>query len=122
MYLFLFSIIVNQHYGNQGAFPMDSFHFFDSGYRVLNGDIPFVDYWLVKGPLLDYIQALLFYMFGGRRRPTRKTSLSGFYVYYKYQLEPCLHRQLADGRQLARRQNLYLRKCKTHTSHPNKYP
>ena len=63
LFLFLFSIIINQYYGNRGAFPMDSFHFFESGYRVLNGDIPFVDYWLVKGPLLDYIQALLFYMF-----------------------------------------------------------
>ena len=43
---------------------MDSFHFFDSGYRVLNGDVPFIDYWLVKGPLLDYIQAVFFYIFG----------------------------------------------------------
>ena len=64
LFLFFFSIIVNQHYGNRGAFPIDSFHFFDSGYRVLNGDIPFIDYWLVKGPLLDYIQAILFYIFG----------------------------------------------------------
>ena len=62
--LFFFSIIVNQHYGNKGAFPIDSFHFFDSGYRVLNGDVPFTDYWLVKGPLLDYIQAIFFYIFG----------------------------------------------------------
>ena len=43
---------------------MDSFHFFDSGYRVLNGDVPFVDFWLVKGPLLDYMQAAFFYIFG----------------------------------------------------------
>ena len=43
---------------------MDSFHFFDSGYRVLNGEVPFIDYWLVKGPLLDYIQAVFFYIFG----------------------------------------------------------
>ena len=64
LFLFFFSIIINQHYGNRGAFPMDSFHFFDSGYRVLNGDVPFIDFWLVKGPLLDYIQAVLFYIFG----------------------------------------------------------
>jgi hypothetical protein len=43
---------------------MDSFHFFDSGYRIQNGDVPFVDYWLVKGVLLDYIQAVFFYIFG----------------------------------------------------------
>ena len=64
LFLFFFSIIINQYYGNRGAFPMDSFHFFDSGYRVLNGDLPFIDYWLVKGLLLDYIQAVLFYIFG----------------------------------------------------------
>ena len=64
LFLFLFSIIVNQYYGNLGIFPMDSFHFFDSGYRVLNGEVPFTDYWLVKGPLLDYIQATFFYVFG----------------------------------------------------------
>ena len=64
LFLFLFSLIINQYYGNLGVFPMDSFHFFDSGYRVLNGDIPFVDFWLVKGSLLDYFQAGLFYLFG----------------------------------------------------------
>jgi len=64
LFLFIFSIIINQYYGNRGAFPMDSFHFFDSGYRVLNGDIPFIDYWLVKGPLLDYMQAIFFFIFG----------------------------------------------------------
>jgi len=62
--LFLFSITVNQHYGNQGVFPKDSFHYFDSGYRVLNGDLPFIDYWSVRGPLLDYMQAVFFYIFG----------------------------------------------------------
>ena len=43
---------------------MDSFHFFDSGYRVLNGDVPFVDFWIIKGVLLDYMQAVFFYIFG----------------------------------------------------------
>jgi len=62
--LFFFSIAINQYYGNRGVFPMDSFHFFDSGYKVLNGEVPFIDYWLVKGPLLDYIQATFFYFFG----------------------------------------------------------
>tara|TARA_Y100000590_G_C15732297_1_gene1017454 strand:+ start:952 stop:2514 length:1563 start_codon:yes stop_codon:yes gene_type:complete len=62
--LFLFSVIINQYYGSLGVFPTDSFHFFDSGYRILNGEVPFIDYWLVKGPLLDYIQAAFFYLFG----------------------------------------------------------
>jgi len=64
LFLFFFSIIINQYYGNRGAFPLDSFHFFDSGYRIQNGDVPFIDYWLVKGVLLDYIQAIFFYIFG----------------------------------------------------------
>ena len=62
--LFLFSVLFNQYYGNKGIFPMDSTHFFDSGFRVLKGEVPFVDYWLVKGPLLDYIQAIFFSIFG----------------------------------------------------------
>ena len=64
LFLFLFSIIINQYYGNLGLFPMDSAHFFDSGYRVLKGETPFYDYWLTKGPILDYIQAIFFYIFG----------------------------------------------------------
>ena len=62
--LILFSILVNQYYGSRGAFPVDSFIFFDSGYRILGGEVPFVDFWLVKGLLLDYMQALFFYIFG----------------------------------------------------------
>ena len=62
--LFLFSVLFNQYYGNKGIFPMDSTHFFDSGFRVLKGAGPFVDYWLGKGPLLDYIQAIFFSIFG----------------------------------------------------------
>ena len=62
--LILFSILINQYYGSRGAFPLDSFLFFDTGYRILSGEVPFVDFWLVKGPLLDYMQALFFYIFG----------------------------------------------------------
>ena len=62
--IFIFSVLINYYSANRGIFPMDSFHFFDSGYRVLSGEVPFTDYWLVKGPLLDYIQAIFFYLFG----------------------------------------------------------
>ena len=62
--LILFSILINQYYGSRGAFPLDSFLFFDTGYRILGGEVPFVDFWLVKGPLLEYMQALFFYIFG----------------------------------------------------------
>jgi len=64
LFLVLFSILINQYYGNRGVFPVDSFAHFDTGFRVLNGEYPFKDYWIVSGPLLDYIQAVFFYVFG----------------------------------------------------------
>ena len=63
-FLILFSLLINQYYGNRGVFPVDSFAHFDSGFRVLLGEHPFKDYWVVSGPLLDYIQAIFFYFFG----------------------------------------------------------
>ena len=62
--LFLFSILINQYYGNRGIFPVDSFSHFDTGFRILLGEHPFKDYWIVSGPLVDYIQAIFFYFFG----------------------------------------------------------
>ena len=43
---------------------MDSFFHFDAGYRILNGEHPFKDFWVVSGPTVDYIQAVFFYIFG----------------------------------------------------------
>ena len=63
-FLFIFSILINQYYGNKGLFPVDSFSHFDTGFRVLLGEYPFRDYWVVSGPLIDYLQALFFYIFG----------------------------------------------------------
>ena len=60
LFLFLFSITINQHYGNRGAFPIDSFFHFDVAYRILNGEHPFSDFWTVSGPTVDYIQAIFF--------------------------------------------------------------
>ena len=64
IFLITFSFIINQYYGNLGVFPVDSFSHFDTGYKVLLGDHPFKDYWIVSGPLLDYLQACFFYLFG----------------------------------------------------------
>ena len=63
-FLFLCSIIVNQYYGSRGVFPIDSFLHFDNGYRLLNGDNPFSDFWTVSGPTVDYLQAIFFFIFG----------------------------------------------------------
>ena len=62
--LILFSAAINQYFGNRGVFPVDSFAFFDTGFRVLNNQFPFKDYWVVSGPFIDFFQSILFYIFG----------------------------------------------------------
>ena len=62
--LIIFSFTINLISGNRGVFPMDTFAFFDTGYRVLNGEHPFKDFWVVSGPFIDYTQAIIFYIFG----------------------------------------------------------
>ena len=64
IFLGLFSILINQYYGNKGIFPADSFAHFDTGFRILLDLHPFKDFWIVSGPLIDYIQAIFFYFFG----------------------------------------------------------
>ena len=62
--VFLFATLICQYTGNRGVFPIDSFSHFDSGYRILNGEHPFKDYWIVSGVFIDYFQSLIFYFFG----------------------------------------------------------
>ena len=64
IFLFLFSIIINQYYGYRGVFPIDSFVIFDSGFNIISGNHPFKDYWEITGPFLDYIQSAFFLIFG----------------------------------------------------------
>ena len=64
VFLLLFSLLINQYYGNRGVFPVDSFSHFDVGFRILLGEYPFKDYWAVSGPFIDYLQAVFFYLFG----------------------------------------------------------
>ena len=62
--IIIISFFVNFYYSSFGVLPQDTFAFYDTGYRVLNGATPFNDYWTVSGPIIDYIQAVLFYLFG----------------------------------------------------------
>ncbi len=62
--LFIFAVQICQYSGNRGIFPIDSFGHFDSGFRVLNGEHPFKDFWVISGPLIDYLQSLIFFLFG----------------------------------------------------------
>ena len=54
LFLFFFSIIINQHYANKGAFPQDSFFHFDAAYRILNGEHPFKDFSLEINNNLEF--------------------------------------------------------------------
>ncbi len=62
--LFFFSVFINQYYASKGVSPHDSFSHFDTGYRILQGEYPFKSYWIISGPLVDYIQSIFFYFFG----------------------------------------------------------
>ena len=64
LFLILISFSINQYYAFIGVLPVDSFSTFNSGYDLLNGSIPFKDYWIIKGPVLDIIQAIYFKFFG----------------------------------------------------------
>ena len=62
--LAIFSFSINYIYGNIGIFPIDSFAFFDTSFSILNGKHPFKDIWVTTGPLVDYMQAFFFKIFG----------------------------------------------------------
>mgnify|MGYP006155179431 CR=1 FL=1 len=62
--LLILSVSVNNYYGSLGVFPVDSFAFFDSAYSINQGIVPFRDYWVMSGPIIDLIQALIFNLFG----------------------------------------------------------
>ena len=64
IFLIIFSITFNQYYGYIGILPIDSFLVFNSGYDVMNGYYPFKDYWTIKEPFIDLIQAIFFKLFG----------------------------------------------------------
>ena len=63
-FLILISFCTNQYYAYQGVLPVDSFSTFNAGYDILNGSVPFKDYWVLKGIVLDIIQAVFFKIFG----------------------------------------------------------
>ena len=63
-FLILISFCINQYYAYQGVLPVDSFSTFNAGYDMLNGSVPFKDYWILKGIVLDIIQAGFFKIFG----------------------------------------------------------
>ncbi len=61
----IFAYQINNYFGFIGINVADSFQTFDSGNRILKGDLPFRDYWIIStGPLIDIMQGAFFKMFG----------------------------------------------------------
>ena len=63
-FLSLVAVLTNYYYGSLGVLPIDTFAHFDTGYRITKGEIPFVDYWTISGPFIDFLQAFYFSIFG----------------------------------------------------------
>ena len=64
VFICIFSFLINYLVGSNGVYPVDTFIHYDNGYRILLGDDPIKDYWIVHGFLIDYLQSLFFYIFG----------------------------------------------------------
>jgi hypothetical protein len=62
--LAIISFSVNFYYASLGVLPIDTFAFFDTGFRLTVGDLPFVDYWTISGPFIDLLQAFYFSILG----------------------------------------------------------
>ena len=60
----LISFSLNFYFGHQGLMPLDDLQNFISGFRVLNGDFPFRDYYTITGPILDIWQGNIYKIFG----------------------------------------------------------
>jgi len=63
-FIFILSVSINQYFGFIGINPLDNFTIYNSGYLILNNQIPFNDFWVITGPLLDYLQSIFFKIFG----------------------------------------------------------
>ncbi|MDA9703365.1 hypothetical protein N9U73_00835 [Candidatus Pelagibacter bacterium] len=62
--IILISFTVNFIYGSIGVLAQDTFAYFDTAFRILQGSTPFKDYWTVSGPFIDFYQAFFFFIFG----------------------------------------------------------
>ena len=51
--LVVISFLINFYVASKGVFPVDTFIHYDFGYRILLGDDPVKDYWIVHGFIID---------------------------------------------------------------------
>ena len=64
LFVCLFSFIINFYYSKFGTFPIDTFLHYDSGSRILKGELPIRDFWIVSGLTTDFLQSIFFKIFG----------------------------------------------------------
>ena len=62
--IIFYSFIINWYSANIGFLHIDTFGFFDTGYNILNGQLPIRDYWAYTGLIVDYFQSFFFLIFG----------------------------------------------------------
>ena len=62
--IIIYAYLINTISGNIGVLVIDTFGFFDTGFSILHGKLPIRDYWIFSGFLVDYLEALFFYIFG----------------------------------------------------------
>lgn len=58
------ALFANFYFGSIGVFPIDTFAFFDSAFAINNGSVPFKDYWVMNGLMVDLLQSIFFFIFG----------------------------------------------------------
>lgn len=60
----LLAVALNQPVGNQGYMPLDQSIVYNGAWRLLAGQVPYVDFWLPFGLVPILLQALLFLLLG----------------------------------------------------------
>ena len=62
--IIIYAFFVNWISANLGVMPIDTFAFFDTGFSILKNKLPIRDFWIFTGIIVDYFQALFFWLFG----------------------------------------------------------
>ncbi len=62
--IIIYAFFVNWISANLGVMPIDTFGFFDTGFNILKNKLPIRDFWIFTGIIVDYFQALFFWLFG----------------------------------------------------------
>ena len=62
--ILIISIFSVWYFGFVNINPIDNFTIYNSGFLILKGNVPFKDYWVTTGPLLDFLQFLIFKLYG----------------------------------------------------------